>query len=205
VYIRVLEKTEKQSKKTYRRYVLIDSEKNWEDSQDKNNDNANLDLNLENESLELDVRIKGGLLHKSEAMEDHPEMYNQFLQNILEYEAMIEEGTGDARPLSYLFPDDFTFPPADKIAGRELKETLAEIEKVFTANNIRIGLAKRLPDEMVYKYLTEEVLLEPAGFPIGPDCPSTCVLDGCDGYCPGCFQKDHCETAAEMDWEESQG
>ncbi|MBW8017765.1 MAG: hypothetical protein FVQ82_16445 [Planctomycetes bacterium] len=181
---------------------MLDAENDWVDGRDKDNDGDNLDLDLENESLELDIRIKGGELYKSEEMEDKPELYNQFLRNIMEYEAMVEEGTEDDRPLSYLFPDDFTFPPADKIDGRELDEKLAAIEEVFAANHIELGLVDGLPDELIYKYLTEEVLLEPAGFPIGPDCPSTCVIDGCDGDCPDCFQKDHCETAAEWDLED---
>ena len=28
------------------------------------------------------------------------------------------------------------------------------------------------------------------------------VDDGCDGYCPGCDQKDRCETAAEIGWDD---
>ena len=183
---------------------MLDAENDWENGRDKDNDGDNLDLDLENESLELDIRIKGGLLYKSEEAESEPEIYNQFLRNVLEYDSLVEE-YGDARPLSCLFPEDFTFPPVDEIDGRGLKEKLAAIEEVFAANNIELGLAKRLPDELVYKYLTEEVLLEPAGFPIGPDCPSTCVLDGCDGDCPGCFQKDYCETATEWDLQDSQG
>jgi len=182
---------------------LIDEKNAWEDGQDNNNDTANLDLNLENESLELDVRMKGGELYKSEEMEDHPELYNQFLQNIFEYDSLVEE-FGDDRPLSCLFPDDFAFPPIDQLDGRKLKEKLAAIEEVFEANHIELALAAKLPDEITYKYLTEEVLLEPAGFPIGPDSPSTCVLDGCHGNCPDCFQEDYCEIAAEMDLLEKQ-
>ena len=82
-----------------------------------------LDLCLENESLELDVRIKGGLLYKSEEMESEPEVYNAFLRNILEYESLAEE-YGDDRPLSFLFPDDFTFPPVDELDGCQLDEKL---------------------------------------------------------------------------------
>ena len=152
----------------------------------------------------MDIRIKGGELYKSDEAEAAPQHYNQFLRNILEYESLAEE-YGDDRPLSCLFPDDLTFPPVDEIDGRVLKEKLEAIKEVFAANNIELALVDGLPDELAYKYLTEEVLLEPAGFPIGPDCPSTCVIDGCGGYCPGCFQKDYCEMSAEWDLEDNQG
>lgn len=183
---------------------MLDAEKDWTGGQDEGDDSNNLDLDLENESLELDIRIKGGELYKSEEMEATPELYNKFLQNVLEYEAFAEEAAEDDWPLSCLFSDDFIFEPVDEIDGCGLKEKLAAIKEVFAANNIELGLADGLPDKLVYKYLTEEVLLEPAGFPIGPDCPSILVIDGCDGYCPACFQKDHCGMSAEWDLEDSQ-
>lgn len=31
----------------------------------------------------------------------------------------------------------------------------------------------------------------------------TYVDDGCDGYCPGCEQKDSCEVAPEIGWDEA--
>ena len=181
---------------------MFDAQNEFTDNQDRDKDVERLDLELENESLELDIRLKGGEFFKSEDLEDHPKLYNEFLRNVLEYESLEEEYVDD-RPLSCLFPDDFTFPPVDELESGRLEEKLTAIEEVLASNNIELALADKLPAKLVYKYLTEEVLLEPAGFPIGPDCPSICVIDGCEGYCPGCFQKDYCESSAIWDLEDS--
>ncbi|MBN1765155.1 MAG: hypothetical protein JW860_07855 [Sedimentisphaerales bacterium] len=160
-------------------------------------DIKDLDLELENQALRLDLQIQGGQIFMDE--ECDPEIDNSFLKRIITYEAMAEEARVAGRPLRSIFPVDFNFPLLDEMNEQELKNKLSEIIKIFQANNIDLSLVDGLPDNIIYTYLTEEAIPEVPGFPYGADCPFTYLIDGCDGYCPDCFQKDYCENA--LDWD----
>jgi len=166
---------------------------NWEDDSLKD-----LDLELENQALELDLEMKGGLTFKSGDMP--PEIQNRFLHNVKDFEELAEASEAN-RPLCSLFPVDDTFPSAEQLTDQEIAAKLKEIKKVFSDNNVELGLTEKLPEKIIYSYLVEEVLPEMPSFPYGPDCQFTYVIDGCDGYCPECFQRDYCENSAAWDEE----
>jgi hypothetical protein len=79
----------------------------------------------------------------------------------------------------------------------QLARKLAEIKEVLSAYNVEFGFVNALPPEVLYKYLVEECIPNDmvsatikAGF--------TWTLDGCDGGCEGCFQREYCPTAEEI-------
>ncbi|MBC8379463.1 MAG: hypothetical protein H8E62_09830 [Planctomycetes bacterium] len=160
----------------------------------ENEPEENFDLELENQALELDLQIKGGITFHGE--ETPPELYNQFLHNVTEFESLAAEPTENNRIVRTIFPADYAFPPADQMTDQEITEKLNGIKKFFAAENIELGLVKDLPERLIYTYIVEEVLPETPSFPFGADCRFTYVIDGCSGYCPGCFQREYCENSA---------
>ncbi|MCF7957646.1 MAG: hypothetical protein K9M57_04275 [Phycisphaerae bacterium] len=130
-----------------------------------------------------------------------PESGNERLEaeidSNLENESPAEETAEEGRPLSHLFPDDFTFPPVDEMDAGQLDEKLTAIEDIFEANYIELALVDGLPDRLIYQFLIEDALQEPMDFSFGPDDSSICCINGCGGDCPTCFQKDYCDIALD--------
>lgn len=167
-----------------------------------NENQKRLDLFLENKSFQNELFLKTGVeIQPSE--DGDPFMHNQFLKSVLTYEE------ADKEPevlISSLFPDCSEFPDEKMLSDVQIVQKLDEIYKTLSAYNIEFGFSEELPDRVLYKHLTEEVIPEDtihastqAGF--------TCVLDGCSGNCPDCFQKDYCKIGMEYEDndEESKG
>lgn len=157
------------------------------------------------DSLEIDnelLRAKLGLSdeNSSRPKEMTPWMEHQFLRNI---EAYHEADEGPRREIRDLFPDDFEFPPATSMDKAQVKEKLRAIEAVLGAHRIFLDLSASAPDEVVYEYFVTEVMDErvPLESPEGFDYH----IDGCDGYCPECFQRDFCEVRKEIGWDDEEG
>jgi hypothetical protein len=144
------------------------------------------------QELEREVSLLGG--EPVDCDDKDPNLKNAFLKNIIAFEEADKE---PARPLRSLFPDDFEFPPVSSLSAGQIAGKLREIASVLSMNNIELSFANPLPDAVMYKYLAEECIPHEtvsaaveAGF--------TLNLDGCDGGCDSCFQKEYCETAKRM-------
>jgi hypothetical protein len=161
----------------------------WDDGE-----NSEAALEIDNELLMQQLGLSEGSIFKSE--DASPYIQNQFLRHIQAFQEM--EG-GPQRVLSTIFPDGFEFPPVESLDRAQLKEKLRAIEEVLGEHRIFLDLAPSLPDKMVYEYIIKEVIHQPISleFPKG----FALHFDGCDGYCPGCFQRDFCEHRID-DWSE---
>lgn len=78
-------------------------------------------------------------------------------------------------------------------AESELKRLQASVQKVGFSFSLNNGI----PAQVVYEYIWETLeeffeLDEGGGW----------SLDGCSGYCPGCFQRPWCDSGLEMSWPE---
>ena len=162
-------------------------EERWENQELKR-----LDLILENQSLEVEIGLRGGQVFKAEDVE--PQIENAFFKSILAFEEADKE---EPLPLRSPFPADFEFPLASAMSAEQLSRKLGEIQEVLSRHCVAFGFAEGVPDEVLYTYLVEECIPEEtvtaaasAGF--------TFVLDGCDGNCEGCFQAPYCAAASEI-------
>jgi hypothetical protein len=151
-----------------------------------------IDLQIENQGLEEQITLKGGLMGTEEDID--PELHNQFLKNIIAFE---EADELPQMPMRSLFPSDYEFPPGSSMSDEAVSRKLEEIEELLDRHNVAFGFANKLPDRVLYRYLVEECIphetvtqATQAGF--------TWTLDGCDGCCEECFQKDYCPTAEEI-------
>jgi hypothetical protein len=169
-------------------------EENWADDKQKE-----IDLRLENQSLETELQLKGAVGWKSPDLD--PRIENEFLRNVMAFE---EAAGGPAVPMRSLFPEDYEFPPAESLSSEQLSAKLDEIADILSRNHIEFGFVGDLPDMVLYKHLVEDVIpndsIETSTGTMG-----VWVLDGCTGCCEECFQHDYCETARELDEEERNG
>lgn len=151
-----------------------------------------IDLQIENQGLEEQITLKGGLMGTEEDIDPH--VHNQFLKNIIAFE---EADELPHMPMRSLFPSDYEFPPGSSMSDEEVSRKLEEIEELLDRHNVAFGFANKIPDRVLYRYLVEECIPNEtvtqathAGF--------TWTLDGCDGSCEDCFQKDYCPTPEEL-------
>lgn len=162
-------------------------EENWQSREQRE-----LDLRLENQSLETDITLQGGHLVKGGDIE--PEIENAFLKNVLAFEEADKE---PPIPMRALFPQEYEFPAASSMSREELSRKIGEIARILSMHNVEFGFANDLPDEVLYKYLVEECIPHDSvsatvseGF--------TWYLDGCDCGCDECFQNQYCATTKEL-------
>ena len=97
-----------------------------------------------------------------------------------------------------LFPADYEFPPVESMNDDQIAKKLQEISETLSKNNIEFGFANKLPDAVLYKYITEDCIKNDT---VNPSVTAgfTWVLDGCSGDCEGCFQKDYCSTSKKLE------
>lgn len=151
-----------------------------------------IDLSLENSSLEDEIKLKGGSFEKMDEID--PLIENDFLKNVLAYE---EAAEGSQIPVQSIFPKDYKFPSAESMSEEELSEKLDDISRIFSDHGIEFGFNNDLPSKALYKHLVEDYIQNDmidgsvsAGF--------GWILDGCSGVCEDCFQKEYCSTAKEL-------
>jgi hypothetical protein len=123
-----------------------------------------------------------------------PTLDNAFLKNVIAFEEADKE---PPRPMRSLFPEDFEFPPVSSMSARQLARKIKEIASILSMNNIELAFANPLPDAVLYKHLVEECIPHEtvsaaveAGF--------TLNLDGCEGGCESCFQREYCKAGKEV-------
>jgi hypothetical protein len=154
-------------------------------------------LKEENELLKKQLGVDKNTFFISDQVT--PEIENQFLRNISDFE---EADRLPKRTIRTLFPDGFELPSADSMTPRELNAKLNQILLILEDHGICLDLIGKVPDSVIYKFilqdaLNDEIPLElPEGF--------RCHIDGCDGYCPECFQRPYCETGKDP-WPEDEG
>ena len=102
---------------------------------------------------------------------------------------------GELRPAHEVLGLDFIdFPPADSLTDNQVKDKLDLLIRMMAEHDAYLALLAELPIRVIYKYLTEDFLYEEIQI-LGNGW--TFRIDGCDGYCPGCFQVNYCEIARE--------
>jgi hypothetical protein len=124
------------------------------------------------------------------------EFQNPFLHHPKESKSHTEAEFSTNLPLRSLFPADYPFQREDMMTDSEIAVKLNEIKQVFSTNSIELGLVQDLPKRLLYTYIVEDVLQEIPCIPYGPDNRYTYVVDRCDGYCPGCFQRNFCNCSS---------
>jgi hypothetical protein len=171
-------------------FDFISEQDEWEERFEKER------LKEENEFLKEQLGL--GEQQFSASPKTTPELENQFLQNIKNFE---EADQLPKRTIRSLLPDDLDLAPADGIDERELSRRLNRILLILEDHGICLDLIGRVPDEVVYHYLLTEALNDelPMELPEG----FIYHIDGCDGYCPQCFQRPYCETGKDP-WPEDE-
>jgi len=96
-------------------------------------------------------------------------------------------------------PKDFQVIPPDQLTEITAKEALNNLGEALNLIGYGFDLRNGIPAKVMYQYLwitlAEEFDLDGEG---------GWVLDGCDGYCPGCFQRPWCDTGQESHWTEDE-
>ncbi|MBF0430052.1 MAG: hypothetical protein HQK83_02145 [Fibrobacteria bacterium] len=158
----------------------------------KSKDDKFLDLHLENQSLEQEVERKGAIIRKNDEVD--PELYNDFLKYVTAFEEWDKQ---PKRSFESLFPDDYLLPPSECLNDDEITDKLKEIAEVFEQYHVRIDLVAKVPDRLIYDHLATEVIPTDELSAVS-EMGVEYVIDGCDGYCPDCFQNAHCEVKEEF-------
>lgn len=154
---------------------------NWTDKEQEK-----IDLELENRSLETEIKLKGGFFGKEKNLD--PSLENAFLKSIIAFES----GDKDLKILMRaIFPDDYKFPPVGSMSKKVLSEKLDDIASIFEEHRIGLDFSEEVPDKVLYKYLVETCIAKEmieSSIPEG----SMVYLNGCTGFCEECFQKEYC-------------
>jgi hypothetical protein len=114
--------------------------------------------------------------------------FERWMQGLPLRQTLIEQLTPNYRPKS---PDDLT----DEDIMSELQALSDHLAKIGVAIDLREEIPPRLVYEHLLEILEEEFDIVGEGF---------WHLDGCTGYCPGCFQRPWCETGCQCCWTEDE-
>ena len=96
-----------------------------------------------------------------------------------------------------LLPSDYFPIPPDKLTDVELEKELEKLMDHLEKIRIDGTFVNQVPSRLVYEHLFEklednfDLIIE-----------GTWHLDGCTGYCPGCFQRPWCESGTSACWPE---
>ena len=166
-------------------------DEDWRDDEDRR-----MDLELENRALEQELTLRGGISGHGDGGGAPPEIYNEFLRHVIEFEDRV--AAGEEREVRSVFPPVYSFPDVDTMTPEQLERKLDEIESILEQNGIVVELRPGVPLRLVYQYILRNVLPVRDWFGGSPD--SRLVFDGCDGNCPYCFQRAYCDVPGEADW-----
>ena len=99
-------------------------------------------------------------------------------------------------------PQPVHFRPSEQIPDEEIDSELSRLAENIEAAGFGICmLDSGIPSRVLYHYLLE-YLDEAFELDGPPGTPTGWVLDGCSGYCPGCFQRPWCDTGQTSCWTE---
>ena len=109
------------------------------------------------------------------------------------------QGNPIRRKLKEQLPSDYTPKDPEHLTDEEITSELQALSIHLANIRVSVDIQEELPPRLVYEYLLEaledEFDITEAGF---------WHLDGCTGYCPGCFQRPWCETGSQSCWQEDE-
>lgn len=94
---------------------------------------------------------------------------------------------------------EYTPKASEQLTDAELALELDKLTHLLADASVHVDLITELPSRLLYEHLLEvlnedfEILVDGAWH-----------LDGCDGYCPGCFQRPWCDTGKHLCWREDE-
>lgn len=96
-------------------------------------------------------------------------------------------------------PKNYQPVPPYQLTAITVKKALVTLNNALEEIGYGYDLRNGIPEKVIYQYLWEtlEEVFELDG-------EGGWVLDGCSGYCPGCFQRPWCETGKESHWPEDE-
>ena len=156
----------------------------------------NEELKKENQELRKKLNLDENEHHDLKKL--GPKAENKFLKNMLAFEDM---GNGVQIKILTLFPINFNFIPEKELSDEALSDKFDEILDVLARHNIYLSLVSDCPERVAYQFVLDEVLQMETGVMRAADMQE--IIDGCGGWCPGCFQLPYCDVAKE-NWSEDE-
>jgi hypothetical protein len=148
--------------------------------------NNDIDDIIENENLKQRLNEFGLIDFQSSFKNIKDE--NNYLRIVLEQEKILH---GEQVKISSIFADSNNFPPVEDLDFEQIRELIEYIENELRYHNIIIDLKENLPIGIKYTYIINHVLNSYK--PINTPQNTLNIQDGCNGYCPDCFQLKYCE------------
>jgi len=104
------------------------------------------------------------------------------------------------KPVSWSFLREF----GDLRLDEEMDDVAvsAELKRVtdlLAQRSVYVDIPEAVPERSVYRYLRSELLDSTFEYLASG---AMCIINGCGGWCPDCFQRPWCQIAAEMEQEE---
>ena len=109
------------------------------------------------------------------------------------------QGRPIRQKLKEQLPFDCTPKNPEHLTDEEVISELQELSVHLANIHVSVDIQEELPPRLVYEHLLE--ILEDE-FDIIED--GFWHLDGCTGYCPGCFQRPWCEIGSQSCWQEDE-
>jgi hypothetical protein len=103
------------------------------------------------------------------------------------------------KKMKELLPSNYILKNPEDLNDEEILAELKKLTEILEEYGISVALVNEIPPRLIYIYLVEtlnaeqELLIE-GGW----------NLDGCTGYCPGCFQRPWCEQGNSSCWNEDE-
>jgi hypothetical protein len=94
---------------------------------------------------------------------------------------------------------DYTPQIPEQLTDEEIALEVEKLLDLFAAISVQVDLQGELPARLLYAYLLERLEED---FDILVD--GMWHIDGCSGYCPGCFQRPWCEFGSRSCWREDE-
>ena len=109
------------------------------------------------------------------------------------------QGQPTRMTLAEQLPKTFVLKKPQELSDEEIGTALEQLEEALYEAGYGVSLNAGIPARLVYEYLVESLgetfELDPGG---------GWYLDGCGGYCPGCFQRPWCDTGESCCWPEDE-
>lgn len=109
------------------------------------------------------------------------------------------QGNPIRQKLKEQLPSNYTPKNPEHLTDEEIISELQELSVHLANIRISVDIQVELPPRLVYEHLLEVLEDE---FDIIED--GFWHLDGCTGYCPGCFRRPWCETGSQSCWQEDE-
>lgn len=129
--------------------------KQSDENEDLNND-GNDEVRADNALMKLKLEMEYGM-KGTEFSEISPLIEHQFLSQVLEFEKQYK----DAKQVSvYDFLGRPSFRKAEELLPEEFGPELERLRSVMREKNVVLDCIDTYPDELIYRFVTEELFLE---------------------------------------------